>query len=134
MTFRPKISPKILKIFVNLYQLQYCVAMIQICIFPYCNGQDIGDYDVIEPGKLIQYMLLPLIVLCTKARYVPSQLLGSFGRHGRRHGYLCLDTRRSQLRRPPSCKRSAGTERPDRGGCLGTRLGTRTIDPVVLVK
>ena len=40
ITFRPKL-------FVKLYQLQYCVAMTQICIFPNCNG-DTGDYDVIK--------------------------------------------------------------------------------------
>ena len=34
---------------------------------------------------------------------VPSQLFGSFVRHGRRRGYRCLDTRRrSKLCRPPS--------------------------------
>ena len=32
----------------KLYQLRYCAAMTQICIFPYCS-QYIGDYDVIEP-------------------------------------------------------------------------------------
>ena len=41
-------QPKILKIFVNLYQLRYCAAMIQICIFPNCN-RDAGGYDVTEP-------------------------------------------------------------------------------------
>ena len=48
VTFRPKLSPKMLKIFVNLYQLGYCAAMILIYIFPNCN-QDTSDYDVIDP-------------------------------------------------------------------------------------
>ena len=34
----------------NLYQLQYCVAIIQICIFGSYNG-DTGDYDIIKTKK-----------------------------------------------------------------------------------
>ena len=30
---------KIIKVFVNLYQLRYCVAMIQSCTFPNCNRE-----------------------------------------------------------------------------------------------
>ena len=36
---------------------------------------------------------------------VPCQIFGSFGRHGRRRGYLCLDT--NKLCRSPSWKWSA---------------------------
>ena len=47
--FFPKLFPRVLKIFVNLYQLDTVwLFMIQISIFLNCNG-DIGDYDVIKP-------------------------------------------------------------------------------------
>ena len=49
--FLPKLSPKILKIVVNLYQLRYCVNMIQI--FKLRPRLDTGDYDVIKPYVLL---------------------------------------------------------------------------------
>ena len=43
--------PKYLKMYVNLHHQQYCVAMIQICIFPNCKG-DASDYDVNKTENL----------------------------------------------------------------------------------
>ena len=42
--FSSQIISKVFKIFANLYQLRYCVAMIQICMLINCN-RGIRDYD-----------------------------------------------------------------------------------------
>ena len=55
----------------NLYQLQYCAAMIQICTFRNCNG-DTGEYDVIKPfnGDTGEYDVIePLLKERTSERY-----------------------------------------------------------------
>ena len=41
--------------FVNLYQLRYCAAMIQICIFLSCN-RDMDVYDVMAWGPAAKEM------------------------------------------------------------------------------